>query len=545
MLRFAVFDQSGPANDWPIQGSRGAYLIGHDAVAVAGQIALEDGLLRCEPTAPESTGLVVFYARDALDECPPLAGGPAMALQTCLLPTRDQPYLLSLELARHRIMLCLNRFEDWGLFDLTPDDEVMRTFEQSRSAFTEALVRHSEDSGDPLETDALARRALSLALRASHHLTLLNADRQICGRLSGRLYADARAQAAASPIAEAQQGVVKSPSGIGLVLSGKPVVGCAVRPMQFGPQPCAQVAAASDFICLPMRWLDMEPNEGRYAFKQTDAWIEWAVRRARIPVVGGPVIDFHKDDVPEWLYIWENDYETLRELVYEHIRHLITRYRRTISRWTVASGLHLNDNFRFGLEQIMDLTRMCVLLARKLHPRGKVQIGVEQPFGEYYADNRQSIPPVLYAEMVQQAGILPDAWAIRLDLSDPERAEGSRDLAALSSLLDRYALLDRPLFLTIAGPLAAPAPSSSPQGAQQDRPSAGFDPDWVARLLGVAASKPYVHALCWYGLNTAAGSTGFPLDRYTRFRRALRAGRSPLANDPPDQPAPTSAPFSA
>ena len=34
-------------------------------------------------------------------------------LQTCLLPDRDQPYLLCLELARHRVMTLYAKLEDW------------------------------------------------------------------------------------------------------------------------------------------------------------------------------------------------------------------------------------------------------------------------------------------------------------------------------------------------------------------------------------------------------------------------------------------------
>ena len=60
--------------------------------------------------------------------------------------------------------------------------------------------------------------------------------------------------------------------------------------------------------------------------------------------------------------------DTLRELVYEHVRQIVTRYRRAVSRWIVASGLHVNESFGFTFEQLMDLTRVCMMVVRKLHP---------------------------------------------------------------------------------------------------------------------------------------------------------------------------------
>lgn len=52
-----------------------------------------------------------------------------------------------------------------------------------------------------------------------------------------------------------------------------------------------------------------------------------------MPIVAGPVIDLRRGNVPEWLYMREHDYETLRELVYEHVKNLVTRYRHAL--WNV------------------------------------------------------------------------------------------------------------------------------------------------------------------------------------------------------------------
>jgi beta-galactosidase GanA len=182
-------------------------------------------------------------------------------------------------------------------------------------------------------------------------------------------------------------------------------------------------AATCDFLTMPMRWVDLEPVEGKYNFATTDRWIEWAVRTAKLPLVGGPVVDLRPRSAPDWLFIWENDYDTLRDLVFEHIQAVVTRYRKTISRWTVASGLHVNTNFKISFEQILDLTRLSVMLIKKLHPTARVQLELQQPWGEYLVQNKRSIPPYVYAEAVLTTQLPIDAIALRL-----QRAMRSRGL---------------------------------------------------------------------------------------------------------------------
>ncbi|QYU70968.1 endo-1,4-beta-xylanase [Leptolyngbya sp. 15MV] len=263
-----------------------------------------------------------------------------------------------------------------------------------------------------------------------------------------------------------------------------------------------------------MRWADMEPTEGRYAFARTDKWIEWAVRTAKMPVHAGPLIDFSEICVPEWIYIWEHDYDTLRELVYEHIKSVVTRYRKTVSRWTVCSGLHVNESFAMTLERMMDLTRICALTVRKLQPGAKIQIEIARPWGEYVAGNKRSMPPRLYADMIQQAGVAIDALGLRLQMGQPmpgRGGRGTRDLMALSDLLDRYAEVDKPIAVTAVGVPSAPVPpgpASSRSGSAATEP-AGFwrspwspsaQSAWAKEALRLIASKPYVVSLCWQDL---------------------------------------------
>ena len=147
MLSFAVFDSEGPLREWP---SRLAYTSIAGELPLQSPVRLDQGRLVCEKAATDAAALTVQYPVDSpmlrrapADQAIPKGGDGAqglLTLRTTLLPERDTPYLLSLELARHRIMEFLNRLEEWGMFDLPADDEVLQEFELARQTFTQAIV---------------------------------------------------------------------------------------------------------------------------------------------------------------------------------------------------------------------------------------------------------------------------------------------------------------------------------------------------------------------------------------------------------------------
>lgn len=554
MFSFAVFDPNGgPAGRFT---PRHALLFGPDDLPVAAQITFDAGLIRCTKATTDAAGLALQYEVAAADGSGVLQ---ATTLKTCLLPARSIPYLLSLELARYRIMLFLNKLEEWGLVDLPPDHAIIARFEEARQAFTKALVAQRADStpgafaGFSREADAMAQRALSCAVEACEQLTLLQAHRQFPERVSGRMHAEASRHFQTATSEKPAPGAPILYAGAGMVtLPGVPTVGCSVSSGVFAEATQKAVAATSDFIAMPMRWIDLEPSEGQYSYTGTDRWIEWAVRTAKIPVHAGPLIDLRPRLVPGWLQIWENDYETLRDMVIEHLQNVVTRYRRTVARWTVCSGLHVNTHFKLSFEQIMDLTRVCVGVVRKLHPTGKVQVELAQPWGEYHATNKKTLPPLLYAEAINQSGLSFDAFGLRVQLGAPEGGQSWRDLMALSALVDRYAALERPIAITALGCPSAPVPPrAGVNGEDMDPgrwnragPSEASQADWLTKAAAILLAKPFVHSVCWHeladyppqqapemafgGLVTGQGVLKPSGKRLAEIRRCIAEARSPL-----------------
>lgn len=496
MLRFAL---SNPGQWTP----KHAHLIGPDDLALPAEISLNGNVIEATKRVEGAGALAIQYPL-------PAPTGGTLTLRTTLLPERPAPYLLTLELARHQVMLLLNKLEEWALFDLPASDPVMQKVEQARSAWTHALVVQRRSGGTGLftaEAESAAVDALIAAIEAGEALALLSARQQHARRINGELERLAKKPPPANAITEheAQEARKRAAGSAGVILPEMPLVGVGVCPAVFSPLVCDAITSCADFISVPMRWAELEPTEGKYSFARTDRWIEWAVTKAKLPVTAGPVLDFDAGGVPDFLYIWEHDYETLRDVVIEHVKQVVTRYRRTVTTWTICSGLHVGSNFAISYEQAVDLTRVCVLIVNKLHPAAKVQIEIAQPWGEYTAEvsarAARSIPPAVYCELLNQVGVEFDAVALKVQMGVPLPGRSTRDLIALSALLDRYGKLDKPIALSVLGAPAAPIFTQGEDALEPGlwrRPwSADQQGQWAARAMALAAGKPYVKSICW------------------------------------------------
>jgi GH35 family endo-1,4-beta-xylanase len=541
MLKFFVHRDGGPAGGWPLAH---AGIIAADGATAPGEVRVEHGVLAVTPKNAGPVSLEVLFPVNQGGN----GSGPAreVLLTTTLLPQRQWPYLLSLELARKQLMRFLNALEEWNLTMLPSDHPALVTFERAREDFSAALVSWRSvqkvdlRADDPAiaAADEKARRALRDAAEASELLVAEAVRAGLSARADGSWFGDAmeRAERSLGRPAGKPVAVVKAPEAHGVTLAGVARVGCGVDPTSFEPAAQAALARAADFITVPMPWSAIEPAEGKYQFAATDRWIEWAVRKGKLPVVAGPVLDLAPGKLPEWLFIWENDYDTLRELVYEHVRQVVTRYRRTVQWWTLASSLGVDGALSLRFEQVADLMRVASMVTRKLQPQARMQVEVVDPFALYAARSQRSVPPLLLAELIAQSGTTMDAIGLRIDLTDATTAAAVRDAMAFSEVLDRYATLDRPISVTFAACPSKPTTSQGESGTWDGPWSPAVQADWITKALAVAAAKPYVHSVCWglaqdtprttsgAGLVDASGAPRPALAAMATLRQAVRAG---------------------
>ena len=262
-------------------------------------------------------------------------------------------------------------------------------------------------------------------------------------------------------------------------------------------------------MTIPIVWRDIEPSEQTFQWKELDSWVESLAKR-RIPMKGSSLLSFNEKHVPDWLYIWEHDFDTIRDLAFEHARRVINRYGQYIQVWDVISGIHANNCFTFNFEQLMELTRMTAALTKQLCPRCVTIVNLVAPWGEYYARNQRTIPPLLYADMTVQSGVDFDAFGLEFYFGLGNDGMYVRDMFQISSLLDVFVKLGKPLHIT-----AVQVPSdtivSGKDGETDDvhaidggiwhEPwSERIQAQWLQQFLEIALSKPFVETVSWHSL---------------------------------------------
>lgn len=290
---------------------------------------------------------------------------------------------------------------------------------------------------------------------------------------------------------------------------GRRVFGCAVPLDKPTETVRRRLAAAFDFVTVPIVWRDIEPSEQAFNWKPLDAWVE-LLAKYRVPMKGSALLSFSEQHVPDWLYIWEHDFDTIRDLAFEHVRRVINRYGQYIHTWDVISGIHANNCFTFNLEQLMELTRMTAALTKQVGPRGVAIIGLVAPWGEYYVRNQRTIPPLLYADMAVQSGVNFDAFGLQFYFGPGIDGMFVRDMFQISSMLDHFAKLGKPLHIT-----AVQVPSGNPtakdeaginavspvEGGHWHEPwSEQIQSEWLRQFLEIALSKPFVETVSWHSL---------------------------------------------
>jgi hypothetical protein len=443
-----------------------AMAMGPESVPIAGEVVFRDGTLVLTRSEEHPAGVALLWDMGDLG---------AYHLETTRVLPREKPYNLNVELARCRLMKIVQKQEDWNLFDFPRTERHMQRFREAQAVFADALGKLHE----PTEAARLGDQALAMSLELSDQLALFHADLLLNRRRSTNMVP-------------------------------KHVLGVRVDSTVQNQRYKDTVAENFDFAVLPMSWKQLQPEEGSFHTEAVDEWVDFLTKK-RMPIIAGPLIDLTDGAVPDWMFIWEHDFESLREMAYEYVQKVVQRYRRQISVWNVVSGLHTNTAFTLSFEQIIELTRLLIAQLKTIHPNARTLITVSQPYGEYHARGSTSVAPIFYAEMVAQAGINFDAYGLEIEQGVPVRGGYMRDMFQLSCLLDRFSTIGRPVFMTALGAPGrhTPDPSDRSEGkldpAMAGRWKRPWDPqlqaEWIDVVYKLALSKPFIESVAWGNLS--------------------------------------------
>ncbi len=500
-LLFEIYSNGRRLTDYLV---RGGHATGAESLPLAGRVAFEEGLLRVE--AGDSNDAMDGYgtAGDPGDEAAAYAGLSASAaavgvsllwdagacgeyvLETTRLPPSPKPSVLNVELARHRLMRLMQKQEDWNLWELAPAAGAVAKAKAAQVTFAEALALLHDRPAASMKAD----EALSAAIEA--------------GEMLARVHGDLLMQR------RRRSGLPRTLFGIRADVTGNAPLGNAAYR--------SAIVKGFDCVSVPMPWRLMQPEEETFETASVDAAVDLA-GRAKMPIVAGPLIDLSdvpepsgRSDgavtlsaggVPEWLFLYENNFEALCDLAFNYVRAIVQRYRRVVKLWNVVSGIHAASSFGLTFEQMIELTRLLVGQVKAVLPGAKTLVTIRQPCGEYLTamnSSATSVPPMLYAEMVSQSGVQVDGFGVEIVTGRPTHGRRVRDLFQISSMLDRFATLGKPLFVTSVSCPDAPGTEAGKSGRWGNEWSREVQAAWLRDVYNVALAKPFVENVAWSDL---------------------------------------------
>ncbi len=482
MLRFSFLQREGTPLAIDVTH---AYLMGVSDQSVAGSIKQGNGVVECNPPKGRAAALTL--------ECVTKEMG-RLALSTCLLEQRDEPYSLALELARHRIKQFIAKCEDWQIWDHPAASDALAQWNEARAHFTAAMTTQ-----DAAQADALSCRALVAGLKASERLAVAHAQ-----VLMHRRYG----KKAASTL----------------------VLGVRVD-TRVKPTAVAGALGAFDMINIPLRWSEIERTPGQFDFSTVAAWIDWAAASGRT-VLAGPIVDLQPGAMPAWIEAKRGDFSVLRDGVWKFAQAAGKALAGRVGMWDVAAGLNDNSWWPLNVEEMVEIARRSTVGVRQARKDVPTLLEIVNPFGQDVASNTGALTPRTLVDALANDGIHLDCLLLQLVMGEATSGRVARDLLQVSALLDSYIPFRKPVFVEIAAPSA---PAGDESGYWRAPWSEKTQAIWASRLFSIAMSKPHVEMVLWhrlldddatkplYGVIDRAKKVKATLPTLLAVRKALRA----------------------
>ncbi len=431
-----------------------AYLSGFDRIPWQVRVRHNGGELVLERLASDSGTLHIPW---------PVAGHGQVTLSTATLMERPEAYYLPLELARGKIGQVRNQLAEWELSGLSVSKPVHDKVGEALGYFAQAaVVEH-----DSQQSIKLAEEAVRAALEAADLLAACYAEQNLGGRQtpSQRLATFLGADLGRSPLDE---------------------------------QTAKETAQAFNAANVPLVWRDIETSEGHYFWDTCDQQVEWA-KAAGLTLSGGPLLQLDPRTLPDWLALYENDFESVVLFASEFLKAAVSRYRGRINIWQCAGRVNTADVLSLSEEEKVRLAARAIELTRALDRDTPVLVSFDQPWAEYLSRREMDFPPLHIADALVRADLGLSGVMLEINVGYHPGGTLLRDPVEFARQLDYWNLLGVPLFIGLTVPSGS---DPDPLAQRRAKPRAGdWTPQnqlaWVSRFVPLLLAKPYVHGILW------------------------------------------------
>ncbi|TWT83550.1 hypothetical protein CA13_50160 [Planctomycetes bacterium CA13] len=395
-------------------------------------------------------------------------------LSTCSLRPIDESHLLMLELARGSCFRARIQSDTWERAGLVLSDKFNDLLKEGTERFLDAAQRR----GDPGLASEIAVESISLLTQALVDLGDSYAMQSIAFRKQRE-------------------------TNIGTLMAAA-VVPPSPKTTQHADAFCSAFNAAA----VRISWADIETDSGRFDYDAVEESIGWCASKG-LRVIGGPLVDFRERLLPHWLYLLEEDFESLLASVCQFVERTVLKLRGSVQLWNCASGLNTPGPLELDDEQVMRLAVGILQTVRRNDPNTPAIMSFDQPFGEYLANHRDGISPLHFADALARSGLGMAGIGLDVRVNYARGATLPRTAVDFGQMIDRWATLGMPLMVQLAvpGDRGFDERSSYPVETLAATPA---DLDCRSDQLRIAGpmirtllAKHCVHAIVWEGWSDA------------------------------------------
>lgn len=422
------------------QAIASAHLRGQDDLPWLCRITLRGNDLLVERNETESGTFHILW---------PAGEFGTLLLSTATLKERPQPYQLPVELARGTLNRLRNQLASWqmGGFEMP---------EAARAQLKEAIghfVTAATNQTTPELAAEAAEKAIEIALHAMRSMAAAYAE-------------------------NAERARLQSKPRILPLFAGR--LGGSV------PAGAVATAFTSAFnaAIVPFSWSVVESDEGRKNWSLYDAQVQWCQSQG-MRICGGPLLELQRRALPDWLFLWEGDFENLLAVAGDHVRAVVSRYRGKVAFWSIAGRLMTGEALGLDDEQKLRMVVRAIEVVRSADPQTPVIVTFDQPWAEFMAHRETDLTPMYFADALVRAEIGVAGIGIDVSIGLDEIASLPRDWLEFGRHLDRWSLLGLPLLLSLAIPSGGQGFSAQSQHA------------WLKQYVPAALARPTVQGIIW------------------------------------------------
>jgi len=242
----------------------------------------------------------------------------------------------------------------------------------------------------------------------------------------------------------------------------------------------------------------VEAAEGSFDWSACDRQIDWC-REQGLRICLGPLLQPDARGLPDWVYLWDDDFDSLLSAAGEFVEAAVKRYRGKVDLWHCAARVNTSQVLRFSEEEKLRMVAWIVSRVKQLDPDRPPMVGIDQPWGEYQGRRAVDLSPIHFADALLRARL--DLKAIFLEMNLGCFAGGTlpRSEVEVNRFLDYWGLLGLPLVVGLSFPSAD---GTDPKARQKIDFSAGSwslaaQQSWAARFVPLILAKPGIQAVVW------------------------------------------------